>query len=129
MISITKFFNGKFDYKLRENIFVAPCVQNNIGAESSFNIYKFAEFVVASRFHANVCSMNFGCNVIGLSPLPRVKYLHESLGTPDTYLNLAPGFSDRILTKIDEEKVCKKNISERIRQKKAESLLVYAKYV
>ncbi|WP_221051420.1 polysaccharide pyruvyl transferase family protein [Shewanella algae] len=37
-----------------------------------FNIYRSSQLTIASRYHANVCSLVFGVPTIGLSPLQRI---------------------------------------------------------
>ncbi len=82
---------------VRKHTIIAPCIQTDIGTELSFNIYKNAKFSIASRYHANVCSIKFGVPTIGLSPLERIEYTHRQLTSALTSLRIKKGFASDIL--------------------------------
>jgi len=89
---------GRIDTQLvRTAVIVAPCLQDDVGADIIFNIYKNAKLVVASRYHANVCSIKFGVPLIGLSPLPRIRYTHEQFLTSKSGVYVEKGFSKKIV--------------------------------
>lgn len=96
--SLLKFLD---DDTIRNNVSVAPCVQGDDGTNQLFSIYKKSEFVIASRFHANVCSLAMGKKTIGIAVLDRVKYLYEYLGIPNNSINIESGFGTEIIKKID----------------------------
>lgn len=68
------------DFDTREKISVAPCLQGVAGADYLFSIYKHSKFVIASRLHANICSIAMNVPVIGIAALDRVQHIYNSLG-------------------------------------------------
>ena len=114
---------------VRNSTFVAPCIQGDNGANYIFNIYKNASFVIASRYHANVCSMKFGVPTIGLSPLPRIEFIHEQLSNlgVDTSFSIAKGFANKILSTIGQSDRFGMN-SEKLEKLKQETIQFYRKY-
>jgi len=68
---------------LRSNVFIAPCLQTDVGAEEVLSYYKHAQLVIASRFHAAVISLVFQKKVINVSALDRVHYLFKSMSNSD----------------------------------------------
>ncbi|MGF1825810.1 polysaccharide pyruvyl transferase family protein [Vibrio splendidus] len=87
---------------VRESTIVAPCLQGDDGTDFIFNIYSKASFVVASRYHANVCALKFGVRTIGLSPLSRIQYTHDSLSLCDSSFFIQPGFSTSLKIAIEK---------------------------
>jgi polysaccharide pyruvyl transferase WcaK-like protein len=72
------------DFTVRQNVFIAPCIQGKSGADYLFSIYNKSRAVIATRFHANIGNLTLGKNVFGLATWDRIKYLHESIGS-DNY--------------------------------------------
>ncbi len=68
------------DVDIRNHITVAPCVQGSAGADYIFSLYKSSNFILASRFHANICSLAMNKPVVGLAVLDRVKYMYDGFG-------------------------------------------------
>lgn len=64
----------------RSNVFVAPCLQTDAGANEVLSYYKHANIVFASRFHSAVVSLVLGKKVVNISALDRVHYLFEAIG-------------------------------------------------
>lgn len=96
---------SKMSAKLvRSNTIVAPCLQSDDGTDFSFGIYKNAKYVIASRYHANVCSIHFGVPTIGLSPLHRIEYTHKQLLDESTCIKIQSGFSTDIINLINNFK-------------------------
>lgn len=85
---------------VRKNTIIAPCLQGDKGTDLAFNIYKYSKLVIASRYHANVCSIKFGVPTIGLSPLRRIEYTHKQLLGEATNIQILPGFAKEILNNL-----------------------------
>lgn len=81
---------------VRNHTSIAPCLQGDLGTDFVFNIYKNSKLTIASRFHANVCAMKFGIPTIGLSPLPRIEYIHKQLIGEKSYNYIEAGFCNRV---------------------------------
>lgn len=86
---------------VRSNTIIAPCMQGDLGTDFIFNIYKNADFVIASRYHANVCSINLGTPVLGLSLLKRIQYTHQQMINEKSSIEIGEGFSKKILEYIN----------------------------
>ena len=88
----------------RASTIVAPCIQSDSGTDLIFNTYKNAKLVIASRYHANVCSIKLGVPTIGLSPLDRIKYTHNQMTLNQTAFShsVSVGFSDAIVSNIND---------------------------
>ena len=85
LFMITKLFNFLSHSTLRSFVSIAPCVQGDEGARLNFDIYYNSEIVLASRLHANIGSMVMKKNLIGITSLDRIKYLHDSM-LSDSYV-------------------------------------------
>ena len=85
------------DSLIRNHVTVAPCIQGDEGAKYIFSIYKNSEWVIGTRFHANVCSVAMDKKTIGLVALDRVEYMYGSLGIEDRAVVLDGEFSDRVI--------------------------------
>ncbi len=92
---------------VRQHIIVAPCLQSDYGTDFSFNLYKNAKYVIASRYHANVCSIKFDKPTIGLSPLPRIEYTHYQFTAVENNIEIKEGFSKEIVSLIKDSHVIK----------------------
>ena len=56
--------------------------------------------VIASRYHANVCSIKFGKQTIGLSPLKRIDYIHKQFLSSKTSFFIDDNFGDSVIKSI-----------------------------
>ncbi len=112
---------------VREHTVIAPCIQSDLGTHLNFRLYKNAEFVIASRYHSNVCSISFGVPTIGLSPLPRIAYTHKQLLSNKSNIALQKGFNGKIIELIDE-KITVNYKSEVLDKMKAATLSFYHDY-
>ncbi|MDW1628895.1 polysaccharide pyruvyl transferase family protein [Vibrio sp. Y176] len=113
---------------VRAHTIIAPCLQNDKGTDIAFNLYKNADFVIASRYHANVCAIKFGVPTIGLSPLKRIEYTHKQLLSKCTNVEITEGFSQVILQLIkcfDFEDIAYDSI---LKDKKAETIEFYRSF-
>jgi len=78
---------------LRSKVVIAPSWQGDSATNFIFNIYKNSKLVIASRYHANICSLKFGVQTIGLSPLRRIEYVHNTLSNNKSSIFIEDGFS------------------------------------
>jgi len=90
------------DFLTRKNISVAPCIQGVEGANLAFSIYRESALVIASRFHANVCSLALNAKTIGIAALDRVSHLYQSLNMKDSVVQPTPEFQQTIIEKIEQ---------------------------
>lgn len=126
IIAISELLNHLPQSIVRNNIVVAPCIQGDYAADFIFNIYKNSKFVIGSRLHTNVCSLNFNVLSIGLSPLSRIKYLHKHLSINNSYVEIEKGFSSNIIKLIDNEKP---NLNkDKLHKMKEDTLKFYDNY-
>lgn len=100
------------DFLIKNYITVAPCIQNDIGADYLYSIYKNSKLVMGTRFHANVCALAMKTPTIGLAVLDRVKYLYDQMGLSDDYVFVDNDFADELIKKIELKLSCEKPINE-----------------
>ncbi|MBI6191589.1 polysaccharide pyruvyl transferase family protein [Providencia rettgeri] len=91
------------DHYKRTDIIIAPFFQGDTATDYLFNIYHNSEYIIASRYHANVCAISQNKKVIGLSPLQRIEHIHRQFSFSDTSVSLAPGFKNKVLKLMESE--------------------------
>ena len=96
------------DNLIRNSITVSQCIQGNRGADYSFSIYEKSEYVIATRFHSNVCSLALGKYTIGLVALERINYLYKSLKLNQNAVKLKKNFSENVILRIKNRKAINK---------------------
>jgi hypothetical protein len=89
------------DFTIREKVTVAPCIQGDDGANWLFGVYKHSRLVLATRLHANICSLAMGRPTLGLVAIDRVKHIYDGLGRPDDCVVLDGVFSRALCRKVD----------------------------
>jgi len=99
--SINHILNNLDDKYIRNNILVAPYMVGDNGANYLFGIYKNSILTIGDRFHSNVCGVSLGIKTIGLSALSRVRFMYDSIGLKDSYLEIEENFSTNLIQKID----------------------------
>lgn len=104
LIAISRLFSYLDDLMIRESISVAPCIQGDKGADFIFGLYKHSEFVLASRYHANVCNLAISKTTFGLGVLDRVRYLYDQLHISEMYVDMSGCYSEQLIRKIDNHK-------------------------
>jgi polysaccharide pyruvyl transferase WcaK-like protein len=100
LMAISCLLNEMDDYYIRNNISIAPCIQENNGADYLFSIYKYSQLVLGTRYHANICSLAMGRPVIGLAALDRVSYVYKYIGASEDCIALVGNFSFDLCRKI-----------------------------
>ncbi len=81
---------GFLDDRLRRNrLIVASYGSGDAAARRSLCVYRSADLVMGMRFHANVCPMAFGTNVLGLSGYPQIENLYRGLNLTAQLINVA----------------------------------------
>ncbi|PSU29907.1 polysaccharide pyruvyl transferase family protein [Photobacterium lutimaris] len=100
--AIAELLNIIPDRYKRSKIIVAPYIQGDLATDYLFSIYHDSKYVIGSRYHANVCSMNANCPTIGLSPLKRIEFIHNQLSTSETYVPIETGFKDKVLSLMND---------------------------
>ncbi len=98
--AISELMSRLDNWLVRTKVAVSPCVQKNEGANYNFALYKNADFILGSRYHANVCPLSFGKNVIGLAALERIQYLYEYLNNASSCVLLEAEFSEKLIATI-----------------------------
>ncbi|AFL69173.1 polysaccharide pyruvyl transferase family protein [Sulfurospirillum barnesii] len=104
------------DSIIRKHITIAPCIQGDNGTKRLFSIYKQSEFVIGTRFHANVCSLAMGKYTIGLVVLDRVKYLYDYFGISERAIVLKGTFSNKIIELLKDKNKKDENTLEMFNQ-------------
>ena len=100
--AIDKVISKLSDKALRNNIFIAPYMSGDTGANFIFGIYKNSILAIGNRFHANVCGITLGVQTIGLAALQRITKLYSSLNLNDSCIQLEQGFSKNVIQKISQ---------------------------
>jgi polysaccharide pyruvyl transferase WcaK-like protein len=110
---------------VRNKMVIAAYSQGDIGTNHIFNIYRNSKLNIGSRYHCNVCSLKFGVPTIGLSPLRRIKFIHEQLVDEESSLYIEPGFSD----KIKKMKLSKLVVNpDKLKDLKMSTIMYYKNY-
>jgi polysaccharide pyruvyl transferase WcaK-like protein len=101
LTAISKLIGYLDDFTVRNSLSVAPCLQGNEGADFIFGIYQKSQFVIATRYHANVCNLASNKPTFGLGVLDRVKYLYDQLDLPNRYIQIEDDFSIALINQIN----------------------------
>lgn len=108
---ITDLLNILDDKTRRTKISVAPLLHGKNSFKEVMSVYKGAEFVLANRFHANVCSIGLNKKTIGLINYRQIKDLYKELKS-DNYVDISKkDFDIDLINKIKNFKN-KNNIIE-----------------
>lgn len=111
------------DKKIRNNISVAPLLQGNSGANYLFSVYKNAEQIIATRLHANICSLALNKKVVGLEILDRIEYLYRSMRITNSSAPINLNTSKTIITFLNNTD----NIDSELSKLKQNTILTYQK--
>ena len=87
-------------YTVAMRVEVAPYKQGFGGARQLFDIYRNSKQVVASRFHANVCSIAMNKPVVGIEITDKVRGMYESLGS--SAVKIAPNMCEELMDRFGE---------------------------
>jgi len=98
--AIVRLLDSLESFTARTMVSVAPCLQGDAGSEQLFSIYRNSRFVLASRFHANVCSAAMLKPTIGIAVLDRVGFMYDSIGMTDAYVLPGENLADTLIQKI-----------------------------
>jgi len=115
--AISKLIDSLDDHLTRNHITVGHCIQGFLGADYSFSIYYYSEFVVGTRFHANVCSLAHSKPTIGLVALDRITYLYNFFGIGDNAIKIEKNFSENVIKKFQNLNSLRKDILDEKKQK------------
>ncbi|MCW0217524.1 MAG: polysaccharide pyruvyl transferase family protein, partial [Prosthecobacter sp.] len=102
LTAIVRILGSLESFTSRSMVTVAPCVQGNAGADLLFSIYRNSRFVIASRFHANVCSAAMLKPTIGIAVLDRVGFMYNSLDMRNAYVLPGENLVDELIEKLSE---------------------------
>jgi len=94
----------KIDDRFRRvRIVVAPYLTGKGSGEYIFGLYKECEFILAMRFHSNICSIAQGIPTICLSSYKKEQYLYSEINLSDrvVYVN-TKGFEGRLAGHIKD---------------------------
>ena len=127
--AISELLSHLDEYTRRSHVLVAPCYQDNDGANEVLSIYKSAKFVFGSRFHTNVVSISMGVPVLGLAVLDRIQFMYESLDAGDCVVQLKSGFSNEAIYKISNNGFNTLGIGKELAAKREFSLNVYKEFL
>ncbi len=100
--AIARLLGSLESFTARSMVSVAPCVQGNAGAELLFSIYRNSRLVLASRFHANVCSTAMLKPTVGIAVLDRIGFMYDSLGMANAYVLPGENLADELIRKLSE---------------------------
>ncbi len=103
MTAILKVIQSLESFTARTMVSVAPCIQGNWGAEQLLSIYQNSKFVIATRFHANVCSTAMQKATIGIAVLDRVGFMYDSIGMNQAYVLPGEKLAEELIAKASEQ--------------------------
>jgi len=86
----------------RTKISVAPLLHGKESFNEVMSIYKGAKFVLANRFHANVCSIGLGIPTIGLINYRQIEELYNELESNNFIDIRIKDFDIELLNKINK---------------------------
>ncbi len=99
----------------RTRLSVAPYSSGDDAAGRILSIYKTVDLVMGMRFHANVCPMALGTNVLGLNCYPQIENLYRGLNLLDQLVNISqPGFGPSAIARAQDALADRGEISETI---------------
>ena len=73
----------------RTRVVVAPYASGDAAARKILSLYHTADLVMGMRFHANVCSLALGRNVLGLNCYMQIENLFRGLRLSDQLVDVA----------------------------------------
>lgn len=96
---ITQTIRNLEDWLRRTRVSLAPYGCGDEAAKKVLSAYSSADLVLGMRFHANVCPMALGRNVLGLTSYPQIENLYRELGQTDRLIGVSwPGFRDQLVS-------------------------------
>lgn len=103
LIAIGELLEKIDDRFRRTRIVVAPCLTGRGSEEYIFGLYKECEFILAMRFHSNVCSIAQGIPTICLSSYKKEQCVYSEINLLDrvVYVN-TKGFEERLVKRIED---------------------------
>lgn len=122
LLPIQELLKNIKDVYRRNNIIVAPLLNGSCkGGEYIFSFYKKCDFILAMRFHANICAIAQNIPHIGLITLDKHKSLFEELGLEDRMIMITKGqvkqsFGTELFAKIESSLNEKEVIKFKYRQ-------------
>ena len=102
LVAINTLVSKLDDNLVRRYVSVAPLLQGDAGAKVNFSVYANSELVLASRLHANICSLAMSKPTIGLVALDRVAYVYQQLGLEQFCVDLSGSFAAELIAKIEQ---------------------------
>jgi polysaccharide pyruvyl transferase WcaK-like protein len=101
LMAIARLLARMDDLTVRQRVSVAPCIQGEGGADRLFGVYAAARLVLATRLHANICSLAMQRRTVGMVALDRVQFVYDQLGLSDDAVLLAGYFSGPLIRRTD----------------------------
>lgn len=98
--AINKVLKRVNSYTVATRVRIAPYTQGYEGAKQLFTIYKNSKQVVASRFHANVCSIAMNKPVVGIEITDKIRGMYESIGS--SAVKVTPDLSKELMDRFGE---------------------------
>lgn len=98
---------------IRRSVSIAPLVQGDYGANQINSIYCNADYIFATRLHANICSIAMKKNVVGLAALDRIEYLYRNLNENDRVVIIKKGFGDEVIKTFNHAMEVNFNIEDK----------------
>ncbi|WP_404423345.1 polysaccharide pyruvyl transferase family protein [Thalassospira australica] len=129
--AISSILSRLSDHLIREKISVAPCIQGRRSVDHIFGIYKHSKMVIATRLHANICSLAMNIPVLGVAVLDRVKYVYDSLNLSSKCVIPSENFSQELNDELNfhnNQNLIAYNFDQ-LSLKKNETILVYNNFI
>lgn len=87
----------------RTRLGIAPFGSGDDAARQAFALYRSADLVLGMRFHANVCSMALGRQVLGLNCYRQIENLYVEIGQTDRLVDVSRlGFADLLVERAGQ---------------------------
>lgn len=87
-------------FTVASKVIVAPYQQGWEGCRQLFSVYKNSWQVVATRYHANVCSIAMGKPCVGIGASPKVEAMYKTLNSEA--VKITPNMSEELINRYGE---------------------------
>jgi len=98
--SINRVLTKVNPYTVASRVNIAPYKQGFKGARELFAVYRESKQVIATRYHANVCSIAMGKPVVGIQVADKIGDMYKSIGL--SAVEIKPDLSVEVISKLGQ---------------------------
>ncbi len=89
------------NWLVRTRVHVAPVVTGFEHQNAVWSLYRDATFVIATRLHANICSLVMRKPIVGIAVLNRIRDLYDSIGLSSLSVDPTGDLSSEIIQRSE----------------------------